>query len=330
HALTLLLAPGIGLYVLLVQPRLLWQRPRLVAACTAVLVLTTAILYAYLPLRSAMDPPLDYANPETLDGFRYLVLAEQFRGTFQDYPPLLDAVALVGQRTLDELGVVAWLAVLGVVVSLLRRPPLFVLLAAWYAVTSAFALGYLNAEIERYYLVPMLAAAVFAGLGAGAIWTAALAALSARTPRPADTRRAAAIATAVAAVLLVGPSLASVPTHFDDVDQSGERTGREWVEAVLPRLEPNAVVMSWWSYSTPLWYAQFVEGRRPDVDVIDDRTVLDRGLGNAVAVVERHLDERPVYVVRLGRDLAEMAERYVLTPLDAVGAQSIFRVEGRR
>ena len=38
-------------------------------------------------------------------------------------------------------------------------------------------------------------------------------------------------------------------------------------------------IVSWWSYSTPLWYAQRVEGERPDVAIIDDRTRLDENLG---------------------------------------------------
>jgi 4-amino-4-deoxy-L-arabinose transferase-like glycosyltransferase len=59
HALTLLLAPGIGLYVFLVQPHILWRRWRLVLGCALVLVGLTVALYAYLPLRSAMGPPLD-------------------------------------------------------------------------------------------------------------------------------------------------------------------------------------------------------------------------------------------------------------------------------
>ena len=49
----------------------------------------------------------------------------------------------------------------------------------------------------------------------------------------------------------------------------------------LPQLEPDPVVISWWSYSTALWYAQCVDGQRPDVAIIDDRTRLDENLGAA-------------------------------------------------
>ena len=93
HALTLLLAPGVALFVLRGRP----ADPVASAggwcsrACCAV-VATTVLVYAYLPIRSSMDPPLDYAHPadwirtdaagEVVGGFRYLVLGEQFTGTF--------------------------------------------------------------------------------------------------------------------------------------------------------------------------------------------------------------------------------------------------------
>ena len=47
----------------------------------------------------------------------------------------------------------------------------------------------------------------------------------------------------------------------------------------------TASSISWWSYSTPLWYAQRVEGRRPDIVIVDDRTRLDENLGS---IARRH------------------------------------------
>ena len=60
---------------------------------------------------------------------------------------------------------------------------------------------------------------------------------------------------------------------------------------------PTRVVVSWWSYSTPLWYAQLVEGRRPDVAIVDDRTRLDQDLGDVNDVIDANLG-RPVYLIR--------------------------------
>ena len=54
-------------------------------------------------------------------------------------------------------------------------------------------------------------------------------------------------------------------------------------------MAPDAVIVSWWSYSTPLWYAQRVQGRRPDITIVDDRTRLDENLGGLTDVIDANL-----------------------------------------
>lgn len=339
HALTILLAPGMALYVLLIAPRLPLVRPRFVAACALALVGTTALLYLYLPLRSAMNPPLDYAHPATWEGFRYLVFAEQFRGTFQAMPGPAAALRTIADQSLGDLGLFAALAPFGLAVAVRRLPALALLLVGWFVLNWFFALGYVNADIERYYLVPTLVAAVLGGLGAGVAWdwlanwlgprsAAMLARL--RGPKAAgDMLRALGLG--VAMVVLVGTTLTAVPRVFRDVDLSDYRFGRDWLESVLPALEPDAVVVSWWGYSTTLWYAQFVEHRRPDVTVIDDRTRLDQHLGQPTDVIERYLGERPVYLIRLARDIGRYEERYRLTRLaEPPSWGPVYRVDGLR
>jgi hypothetical protein len=93
-------------------------------------------------------------------------------------------------------------------------------------------------------------------------------------------------------------------------------------------MERDAVIVSWWSYSTPLWYAQAVEGRRPDIDIIDDRTRLDRNLGDIYDVIDANLGQRPVYVIRIEpEDFTGLRERYVL---DGNGMTVLSEVVGRR
>jgi hypothetical protein len=334
HALTLLLAPGIAL-LLATVPRLPLDRPRLVVACAVALALTTIALYAYLPIRSAMNPPLDYANPQTWQGFTYLVFAEQFRGTFQPLPAWPEMIAMVARATLDELGPAALAALVGIVVALVRRPQLLLILAAWFVINWVFAIGYVNADIERYRLAPLLSVAVLAGIGVGGIidglrligrrW------LSPRWPvgwaRSNSWRVGLALLLAMA---LIVPSALLIPQRFDDNDRSEWLYARRWLDAVLPQFEPNAAVVSWWGMSTPLWYAQFVEGARPDIFVADDRTRLDLGLGNAHEYIEANLGRRPLYLIRLGHDLPPFHERYELTSLDAPYFGPVYRIDGRR
>ena len=112
---------------------------------------------------------------------------------------------------------------------------------------------------------------------------------------------------------------------------SDERFGRRWLEATIERLEPDAAVVSWWSFSTPLWYGRWVEGRRPDLLIIDDRDLLDDGYGTASAAIDRFLPERPVYLIRLERDLPAFVERYLLERVEGIPSPGdVYRVVGRR
>ena len=47
------------------------------------------------------------------------------------------------------------------------------------------------------------------------------------------------------------------------------------------------MIVSWWSYSTPLWYRTMLFGERPDVRVVDDRDRLDENLGTVDDVIGR-------------------------------------------
>ncbi len=324
HALTLLLAPGIAAYVLLVSPRILWRQWRLVLLCVAVIALSATLVYLYLPLRSAMDPPLDYANPETWDAFWYVVLGEQFQGSLGPLPTLPDIISSMGNELGRNLGLLSMLAVSGALVGLVRHPRRTVLSLLWFGCTWVFAIGYPNAAIERYYLVPLLMAALWVGLAADA----AADALRGLLQRPAGATSARMVGVTLLAILLV---LAVLPaaSRYDDLDASADTWGRQIIETTFKALEPEAVVLSWWSVSTPLWYGRWVEGRREDVSIFDDRDILDDGLGSAEAAIERYLDERPVYVIRLDQDLDALRERYELERVPGV-ATELYRVVARK
>ncbi len=95
-------------------------------------------------------------------------------------------------------------------------------------------------------------------------------------------------------------------------------------------MPPDSVVVSWWSYSTPLWYAQQIEGRRTDILVADDRTRLDLNLGEVTDVIDANLGTRPVFVIRFDtEELDLLAARYTLTPLRSPLAFNVLRVTER-
>ncbi|CAN5590277.1 hypothetical protein BH23CHL8_BH23CHL8_20080 [soil metagenome] len=337
HALTLLLAPGIALFVLLVAPALLWQRWRLTLACVAAVTVTTVAVYAYIPLRSLAEPPLDYARPRTWERFWYLVLGGQFQGAFRPLPGLGEIAVRAWEAISAALGPLpAALATLGVLVSGVRNGRVIVLTGLWFAGTWAFALGYPNAVIERYYLVPILVACIWLALSVDGLASAA-AGLRRRFGQQGlpgagvavSGERASRVTAMGLGLVLLAIVVLPVPGRLVSQDASSQ-TGRPWLEATLGALERDAVVISWWSFSTTLWYGRWVEGRRDDILIVDDRDVLDDGYGTAGAVIERFIDERPVYIVRLEPERLVLAERYLVEPVPGIPYGNLYRVLGRR
>ena len=181
---------------------------------------------------------------------------------------------------------------------------------------------YDNADITRYYLGPLLIVVTWL-----AILADGLRGCRGRAPRQRPGRAAVggdrglrrpgcSPSRSLLAVALVGPGRAGRRGDpRGSSTRAATRPPQHWIDATLAALEPNAVVISWWSFSTPLWYARDVEGRRPDITIIDDRTSLDENLGDVPDVIDAYLGKRPVYVIRLQADMATLAERYELLPV---------------
>jgi hypothetical protein len=133
------------------------------------------------------------------------------------------------------------------------------------------------------------------------------------------------------AALLLGPALAAGPTTAARVDASTDRRAADWSEWALAAMPQNAVVVSWWSFSTPLWYRTLVLGERPDVLVLDDRDRLDAGLGSVEDVIRSQLPDRPVFLIRTPAEIRRLESSWVLEPIaDPQGIQPIYRVVGAR
>lgn len=331
HSLILLMAPAIGLFVFAVDPAIR-ERRRLVLSCVAALAVAATLVYLELPLRAGLfRAPLVYGRPDTWEGFWYVALGLQFTGSlvnpFGDLPGKLGALAAL---TVDQFGPLAVLIPPAFAVTALRRPRYALLTGLSVGLTCFFAASYDNADIGRYYLGPIVIAWTWLALLAGLAveWAATL---FGGTAAPAGrSRRARAPLAVVVAAILLSPTVLFAPDHLTAIDESGDHSAAEWTERALRILEPDAVIVSWWGYSTPLWYAQRVEGRRPDLMIVDDRTRLDEGLGGLTDVIDAYLGIRPVYVIRSDpNEVARLAARYRLEPVDGAIGFDLTKVTGR-
>ena len=280
-----------------------------------------------------------YARPTTLERVRYLIFAEQFHNLFQ---PLGEPLDNFGAKWADAERVLVrqfigpgWLvAAVGASILAARQFGAFAFLGLLVATNAGYAMNFYDGDIDRYYMLTVFVAAVLIGVAVSAFAAASARAFAEGSHRllgiPGRRRLAVAAGAVVLAAAAALPA-ASLVTLYAERDQSANRDADHWVESVHRALPADAVVISWWSYSTPLWYHRWVLGERPDVKLIDERNLLDDGYGTIDAAIETYLGRRPVYVVPPFWEVARLTATWEMTTVATYpGYTDLLRIEGRR
>jgi hypothetical protein len=339
HPLTGVMAPGIAVWLFVVDPDI-WRRWKLVVGCAALLAIGLSV-YAYIPIRALTppEPPLFYAHPTTFARFKYLVFAEQFHDLFS---PLRDPLAnLSGKWTGAELVLQAqfpgpgWLlAAVGASVLAVRRPGALAFLGLLAVANVGYSMNFQDGDIDRYYMLTVLVGAVAIGVAVSAVAAAAgrsFADVTRRSFGPVGRRRSATLAAGLVVTLAGLLPTVGVVTLYQQRDRSFDRDAERWVASVQAALPANSVIISWWSYSTPLWYHRWIEGERPDVTIIDERNILDDGYGTIDGAIEAFLGRLPVFVVPPSWEVLNIEERYeTLTVATYPGFTDLLRIEGHK
>ncbi len=332
HLLTVFVAPCLAFFVLWVGRREIVARPTMLLAAAAAGLVGLAT-YLYIPLAASSSPPLSYNHPVTLDAVLWLVGGTQFRDQFGflSTSGLLDLQGSLTAlwRVLADRAtpVMPILGFLGLVVLVRQRPAFALLCVAIMSAHVYFWATYLR--LEHYLLVPWLVLAI----GAGVAIEAAARALATRQawPRGLDPGR---LVGAIALVFTIGLAV----TNWQASDRSSDRSAETFVDAVLDALPPDAVILTEWDVSTPLWHARYVLGRRPDVLIVDDTNIVYEGWATRERRIESLVCERPVFILRLrDRDLPATRAAFRIEPFltvrvaqggpSAVVTRQVLRVE---
>ncbi|MDQ6682144.1 MAG: DUF2723 domain-containing protein [Chloroflexota bacterium] len=338
HPLIGLMAFGIAFWVVLVAPGI-WRRWKLVIACAGLLLVGLAV-YLYIPIRALIppEPPLFYARPTTLEKVKYLVFAEQFKGLFDNFANPFD---FFGDKWRKAESVLAaqligpgWIVVaMGAATLAVRRLGAFIFLASLVAANVYYSLNFQDGDIDRYYMLSVLVAALLLAVAIAslAVVCARAAAIASRRFATIAGRRTMASVAAVAVLALAAllPA-ASLVIHYAERDQSAYTDPDRWAKSVYAALPPDAVVISWWSYSTTLWYHRWINGERPDVKIIDERNILDDGYGTIDGAIRAFLGKRPVFLVAPDWELQRILLFYTTTTVPTyAGYTELLRIEDR-
>ncbi len=262
HMTSGLVLPAAAIFVALTDWRKLAEW-RLVLK-GAGLYLVGLLPYLYLPIRSAMNPPLDEAEPYTLSNFLALVSGSNFEdrmfafgmdemperiGIYADFlanqfNPLLLIVAALGAFYLAYKREVAVLA-------------MFMFLYVGWLV---YALGYNIRDVYVYFVPTYLIICFFIAVGFGNVVDLAERSLSKLPAAP----KMAALA-GVSALILVMP-LSGITKAYGQADRSEDVHGLHIMNAVIDGVEPNSTVMH---NGGVMWYMKHVTDHRRDVKIVD-------------------------------------------------------------
>lgn len=275
HMTSGLVLPAAALFVALTDWRKLTEWRLLLKG--AGLFLLGLLPYAYLPVRAAMDPPLNEWDPSTPERFFALVTGRGFESRMFAFPweEVPDRLALyaslLGSQFNPLFLIVA--AVGALYLSYRRDLAALGMLLSLYLGWLVYALGYNIRDVWVYFIPTYLVVAIFAASGFGAALDVVARAgravpevLRLRGVGAAIGGGLSAVAVAALSVLMVYLPFSGFRETYEQVDMSENYHGLHVINAVAENAAKDATVLQ---NNGVLFYLQYVSGDRPDLKVVD-------------------------------------------------------------
>lgn len=268
HRSMLTLAPFLAL-IWLWRARPTLTDPKSLLKLIACLVLPLT-LYLYLPFGATRPLPNSVWHPDTPAQWLDYILDRNFLAAVRPTSGAADKLLTYAQTLQAQfswLGIA--LGVVGAIRLVWRRAPMALVLIPLFVIQVVLTSGY---EVSRNWVFFIPSFVVFA------LWIAEGVAAIGQTMRARANVRTG-LEVALSLLLAASPFTAGFQ-HFRadnsdggalDLFRNDLKRGylaERFVANGLPHIAPNSTVLADWEQATPMWYAQVVEGQRPDVNVI--------------------------------------------------------------
>ncbi|MFC1711164.1 protein O-mannosyl-transferase family [Patescibacteria group bacterium] len=223
-------------------------------------------IYLFLPLTALKKPPLtfDY-NVATWDGFLRHIGGKDFRHlmaswTKNSFLETWNYYLNFLKNLLPVWGL--FITIIGIIKGLKTKTFLHLLFGILFISTILFSLRYQNASLERYFITSLILIIIWFTTGLDLIMTVFEKGLK-KLFKNSPTIFINILFSMFIIILVVN----KIKINLPKVDQSKNFSGLNYALETLNNIEKNGVIISWWSYSTPLWYLQKVEQYRPDIKI---------------------------------------------------------------
>lgn len=222
-----------------------------------VLIASGLSIYLYLPLAASRFPPINWGNPQTVEGFWWMISGAPYQGFLAN-----PSISLIGERirslmaiALEQFGWVGLgLGILGATQFPSGERRMGLILLYIVSVYCAFSILYASDDSVTYLLPAILAYALWIGAGivvvSRLIWHK--------------------FAWGQLIILGLGASLLlRTPNIRAQVDPRGESQSADFAEKLLVEAPQDALIVTSAAEDTfPIWYYHFGLGKRPDLRII--------------------------------------------------------------
>ncbi len=215
------------------------------------------LVYIALPLRALSNPPVNWGNPVTLDGFTWLVSGKLYQGLLLDLSvaSVLERVQTAAALLLEQFGIIGLgVGLAGLIV--FYKPTRLNFSMLWIvAVSSGFAIGYATRDAFMYLIPAFLCFAIWIGTGSDGLMHA----VSKRLP----------IRGLLVSLILILTLVIQAWNSWPKVDASHDLRAESLGKSVFSIAPTRAIVFAQGDEAIfALWYFQYAQKNRPDLIIV--------------------------------------------------------------
>lgn len=257
HLTTLLILPGVAV-LFFIKEKFSKRSFKILGLMLVLFFMVLALIYAYLPIRSSMDPDLNWGHPVTVENFfRHLSGQVYSIWMFSSMEVARKQMGYFLSHLPGEFVILGLLVgILGMFVGWKHSKKLSVFLGVTFLITVFYGINYEIHDIDAYFILAYICMGFFMVYGLNTLMTK----LDKKTQNKHPF-----IIVGIVMVIVMGVG------NFSKVDQSRVHLYEDYTRALLAQTETDALVLSYqWDYFiSASYYFQKVENFRKDVVIID-------------------------------------------------------------
>jgi tetratricopeptide (TPR) repeat protein len=236
-----------------------WKEARGGLLYMAVFFLLGLSIYVFLPLRSRLDPLLNWGDPSNWERMINHLTGRQYRVWMlkNGWPEIAANIRRFLLEVIRQPTIyLSWLALAGMFGLWLRDRMVLLAAASLFVFSAAYAVNYSIPDISTYYLPALAATAILSGFGLDILGNKTGLLLPHKEKK-------------IAYLIFLLPLLA-LWWNFRDADRHGDNFTTCYASDVLLSAAPNAVIITGnWDLYAPCLYLLLEHGYRPDLALVD-------------------------------------------------------------